>query len=404
MSSALPPRRLCQPGTRTLPVVLVLALVAMLPPLAVAQQSPQSLPHYRLLEEALPRYRLLAARPELTGLRPLAVRSVKPGDVYADAPALRRLLVALGDMPDLPPDAGQDREVPAEPRLDEELAAGLRHFQERHGLLVDGILGPASWRALTTPLSRRVRQIELTLERWRALPPNPHRRAIFVNIPRFRLYAMDSMAVSAEQMLRLDVVVGRAVERLRTPTFVADLTHVIFRPYWDVPASIARTEILPAVRANPGYLDTHHFELVNAAGQVVPQTPANIEALARGTLRVRQRPGADNALGAVKFMLPNEHNVYLHDTPARTLFSRSRRDFSHGCIRVQDPAALARFVLQDDPAWTDERIAQAMAGSEPLRVNLAEPIRVYIVYGTAIAREDGSVLFLDDLYGLEREG
>src|SRR5690606_14281801 len=228
-------------------------------------------------------------------------------------------------------------------------------------------------------------------------------RAIFVNIPRFRLYAMDSMSASTAQMLRLDVVVGRAVERLRTPTFVADLTHVIFRPYWDVPRSIALAEILPAVRANPGYLDAHHYELVNAAGQVVPHAPANIEALATGALRVRQRPGADNALGAVKFMLPNEHNVYLHDTPARALFARSRRDFSHGCIRLGDPAALAQFVLQDDPAWTATRITEAMARTTPLRVNLAEPVRVYIVYGTAIAREDGTVLFLDDLYGLERD-
>jgi murein L,D-transpeptidase YcbB/YkuD len=361
------------------------------PEAATVAQSPQAMPHYRLLERELPRYRSLALLPGLTELPPLPRRSLKPGERWEGVPALRRLLVTLGDMGT----AGSGDE------LDDGLVQALQRFQSRHGLDADGVLGPATWRALTTPMSRRVRQIERTLERWRELPPNPHRRAIFINIPRFRLYAMTDFGAGEQEMLTIDVVVGKAVKNLRTPVFTADMTHVIFRPYWDVPASIARNEIVPAARRNASYLARNNYELLDRSGRIVAASDEALDRLARGELRVRQRPGPDNALGAVKFMLPNNHNVYLHDTPARTLFARSRRDFSHGCIRVSDPAALAAFVLQDFPEWTPERIQAAMDGDAPLRVDLKEPIRVYIAYGTAIAREDGTMLFLDDIYGLE---
>lgn len=371
---------------------------------ALPGTSPQSMPHYVLLENALPRYRELAARPALTQLPALPRRSLKQGDSWEGLPALRTLLTALGDLPET--GAAQPAAVPdATPvaTLDATLVEALQRFQERHGLEADGVLGPSTWRALTTPLSQRVRQIERTLARWRELPPNPHSRAIFVNIPRFRLYATSSMTGSEADMLRIDVVVGRTLRDLRTPTFTADMTHVVFRPYWEVPRSIARNEILPAARRDIGHLARNHYELVDGSGRIVTATPEALEQLAAGKLRLRQKPGPDNALGSVKFMLPNAYNVYLHDTPARTLFTRPQRAFSHGCIRVADPFALARFALQDEEGWTPARIAEAMRGDRTLQVNLAEPIRVYIVYGTAIARADGSVLFLEDIYGLERD-
>jgi murein L,D-transpeptidase YcbB/YkuD len=385
-------------------VLMSWMLIQLAPGVAAAAApgtSPQSMPHYVLLEQALPRYRELAARPALTQLPALPQRSLRQGDSWVGLPALRTLLATLGDLPrsdvaELPPAA------PAA-TLDAALVEALQRFQERHGLEADGVLGAATWRALTTPLAQRVRQIERTLARWRELPANPHSRAIFVNIPRFRLYATSAMTGSEADMLRIDVVVGRTMRDLRTPTFTADMTHLVFRPYWEVPGSIARNEILPAARADVGYLARNHYELVDAAGRIVPATPESLTLLAAGALRVRQQPGPDNALGSVKFMLPNDYNVYLHDTPARALFTRTRRAFSHGCIRVADPFALARFALQEDAGWTPGRIAAAMQGDKPLQVNLAEPIRVYIVYGTAIAREDGSVLFLEDLYGLERD-
>lgn len=359
---------------------------------------PGSMQHYALLEQARLKYQALAQHPELTRLPPLPSRPVGPGQVYQGLAALQNLLVAVGDLQRVP--AAGAPAVPA--ALDAATTEALKRFQERHGLEQDGVLGPATWRALTTPMAARLRQIKRTLARWRSLPANPYGRAIFINIPRFRLYAMNGMDDRESDMLQMDVVVGRVVEKLHTPVFTADLTHLIFRPYWDVPRSITLAEIVPAARRDPGYLIRNHFELLDRAGRVVPSASDQLAGLEDGSLRVRQSPGDGNALGSVKFVLPNPADVYLHDTPERGLFARPVRAFSHGCIRVSQAPALAAWLLSGDVAWTAGRIAEAMQRSEPLTVNLAEPVRVYIVYGTAIAREDGSVLFLDDLYRLDQ--
>ncbi|HVS76086.1 MAG TPA: L,D-transpeptidase family protein [Steroidobacteraceae bacterium] len=253
-------------------------------------------------------------------------------------------------------------------------------------------------------LAARVRKIDLTLERWRWLPAfrSP---PIIVNIPQFRLFAFRSIADRAADILQMDVIVGRTFPHTRTPVFAADIQSVVFRPYWDVPRSITLKEMLPRIRANPKYLASEHLEIVsNGPGAaVLPATPANVAALAAGTARLRQRPGPDNALGLIKFDLPNFHSVYLHSTPAQQLFLRSRRAFSHGCIRVSDPVALAAYVLRDTPGgWTPATIEAAMNGAETRRVRLARPIRVMILYGTVLAKEDGEVLFFHDLYGQDR--
>lgn len=374
---------------------LLLPLFAAAATAGAAEGSVQALRHFTLLQAAQVRYAALAADPALTALPALPSRSISIGDHYAGTQALHRLLTALGDVPDSGSTSGSV--------LDAGLVEGIRRFQERHGLDADGILGPATWRALTTPLSQRARQIERTLERWRQLPPNPGQRAIFINIPQFRLFGLHAMDESEAQMLRMNVVVGRDTRSLRTPTFVADMTHLVFRPYWEVPNSIAVRELLPAIHADSGYLARHHLEVVTPAGAVMEPSVENLAAVAEGKLRLRQRPGPDNALGTVKFVLPNPHTVYLHDTPDHSLFSRERRAFSHGCVRVSDARALAGFVLQDDPEWTPARIQEAMSGASPLRVDLKQPIRVYVVYGTAIATESGKVLFFDDLYGLDED-
>jgi murein L,D-transpeptidase YcbB/YkuD len=360
--------------------------------------SPQSMSHYTLLQRALPRYQDLARQPALTQLPILPRRALRPGETYEGAARLRTLLAAVGDLP-----STAVAEDTALSTLDAQLVTALKRFQERHGLEQDGILGPGTWRALTTPMAARVHQIEQTLARWRSLPPNPYSRAIFINIPRFRLYAMNGMNDRETSLLQMDVVVGRVVEKLHTPVFSADLTHLIFRPYWDVPRSITLAEILPAARKDPTYFARKDFELVDGQGQIVARPEDHLAGLESGALRVRQRPGQNNALGAVKFMFPNKNNVYLHDTPDRQLFARTTRAFSHGCIRVAEPAALAQWLLNSDLAWTAERIAEVMDRKEPLQVDLSEPVRVYIVYGTAIAREDGTVLFLNDLYGLDKD-
>jgi L,D-transpeptidase YcbB len=377
---------------------------------AIAAVQPQFL-HYQLLLEALERYRVLAGRPDLVRLPPPR-RRVALGDTYDGVPALRRLLTALGDLRETTETgasgghAGARRELGDGATLDAPLVAALRHFQARHGLAADGVLGKAAYAALTTPMAHRVRQIELTLERWRWLPAfdTP---PIIVNIPQFRLFAFESTEDLKASILQMDVIVGKVYPKLQTPVFAADMKYVIFRPYWDVPYSITRHEMLPHIRANPRYLIEQHLEIVagqSEAATPLPPTPANIEALAAGTLRLRQQPGPDNALGLVKFMLPNRYNVYLHSTPAHRLFSEPRRTFSHGCIRVSDPIALAELVLRSAPgSWSREKIEAAMYGTATQRVDLARPIRVMILYGTVLATESGDVLFFDDIYGYDRK-
>jgi murein L,D-transpeptidase YcbB/YkuD len=183
------------------------------------------------------------------------------------------------------------------------------------------------------------------------------------------------------------------------------MTYVVFRPYWEVPYSIALKEIVPAARRDPSSIGRHQMEIVHGSGDaaiVMPNTLENIELVARGTLRLRQKPGPNNSLGLIKFMFPNPYNVYLHSTPAQALFGESRRDFSHGCVRVSDPVALAQYVLRDSPEWTRESILAAMNGTASLTVKLKNRIRVFIVYGTAFANEHGEILFFDDIYGHDR--
>ena len=201
----------------------------------------------------------------------------------------------------------------------------------------------------------------------------------------------------------MKVVVGKAMDT-RTPMLYAEMRSVEFRPYWNVPRSILVKELLPSLRRNPGYLRVHDMELVGAKGRPLGNAVTGdvVRRLSRGELRVRQRPGPHNALGLVKFDFPNPASVYLHGTPDSLLFSRSRRDFSHGCIRVEDPVGLAEWVLRDRPEWGRVEIEGAMAGPASRRVLLTQPVAVAIYYTTAVAFPDGTVHFYPDVYGLDR--
>jgi murein L,D-transpeptidase YcbB/YkuD len=356
--------------------------------------------HYKLLKDALARYRTIA--PQLSALSPLPspAASVKPGEPYASAELLRRRLEVLGD-----------RAAPAESArpaavYDAELSAAVARFQGRHGLAADGVLGRSTLAALNTPVAQRIRQISLTLERWRWLVPfkTP---PIIVNIPQFQLFAFRTTEDRVADILQMHVIVGRAFAETQTPVFQGDMRYVVLRPYWDVPSSITQKEMLPKLRANLAYLAREHLQLVDGPGDnspVVPANSANLARLAQGKLRLRQEPGEDNALGLAKFMFPNSYNVYLHSTPAHQLFRDPVRAFSHGCIRVADPLALATLVLKNAPGdWTRPKIEAAMNGGSTLRVNLEQPINVLILYGTALATESGPVLFFPDLYGYDRK-
>jgi murein L,D-transpeptidase YcbB/YkuD len=199
----------------------------------------------------------------------------------------------------------------------------------------------------------------------------------------------------------MKVVVGRAY-RHQTPVFASEIRSVIFRPYWDVPSSILRAELIPHFEKNPSYFSENSYEIVDKNGRVVSEGTVSEEIeqrLRAGVLGVRQKPGPENALGLVKFDIPSRYDVYLHGTPATQLFSRSRRDFSHGCIRAEDPVALAEWVLRGKPAWTVDNIQTAMNGDKTIQVKLDKPIPVLILYSTAVVMEDGEVRFFEDIYG-----
>jgi len=282
----------------------------------------------------------------------------------------------------------------------------VRSFQARHGLNADGVLGKGTLAALNVPLPQRIRQLALTLERCRWLVPfkTP---PIIVNIPQFQLFAFRTTEDLAADILQMPVIVGRTYAHSQTPVFEGNMRYVVLRPYWDVPYSITKREMLPKIQANPNYLARQRLELVNGQGDnspVVAPTPENLQLLAAGKLRLRQQPGEDNALGLAKFMFPNSYNVYLHSTPAHQLFNETVRAFSHGCIRVADPLSLATLVLKDAPGdWTREKIQAAMNGTTMQRINLPQPINVLILYATALATEAGPVLFFEDLYGYDQK-
>ena len=345
------------------------------------------------VREALALVRALAGHEAWNAPLPLPPGGrLDPGQPYDGLERLAERLAALGD---LPPG------TPLPPVYEGALVDALRAFQRRHGLTDDGILGRATRAQLEVAPSARARQIELTMERLRWTPLMQAPRMIVVNIPEFmlRAYEVQGGRIAVQQEMR--VIVGKALDT-RTPLFDEVMRAIEFSPYWNVPASIARKELLPRLRRDPGHFDRQGFEFVAGDGRVeTVLTPARLDALRDGRLRLRQRPGPANALGDIKFVFPNRDAIYLHHTPSTGLFARDRRDFSHGCIRVERPVDLARFVLAGQPEWTEERIRAAMAARESSTLRLSEPLPVLIAYGTTLVR-DGRIHFFDDLYGHDR--
>ena len=259
------------------------------------------------------------------------------------------------------------------------------------------------WRLLArtdTVARRNLSRILLTLERERMLRQQDGGPSIVVNIPEFRLRAQVDGGEADADAVTMDVVVGGAA-RYRTPVMSDTIEYIVFAPYWEVPASIVRSELLPIAMRDPYLLTTNHYQIVDRRGRPLPATAASVKQVKAGRARIRQLPGGTNSLGRVKFMFPNADDVYLHDTPLSSDFARTRRDRSHGCVRVADPAALARLLLRDQPEWTAEAIESAMNGSTPVTVKLTRPVPVHLTYATAVARDDGTVAFFDDIYGLD---
>ncbi|NML59915.1 L,D-transpeptidase family protein [Massilia sp. RP-1-19] len=357
---------------------------------AAIQASEPAFPFYARVKDALAHYRQLADEPQQDILP--SAKKIKAGEPYRGAAQLRVRLMLLGD---LPTDA-----APVPDKLyTPELAEGVRQFQLRHGLEEDGVLGKETMAALSVPLPRRVRQLELTLERLRWLPLFGPGRLIAVNLPAYRLWALQLGGPGQEAPLEMRVIVGTAV-KTETPLFIGQMRYLEFNPYWNVPRSIALGEILPKLMRNRAWLAENDMELVAAEGGQQGSN-AGDDALAdlrAGKVRIRQRPGPQNALGAVKFAMPNPMNIYLHSTSQRELFARSRRDLSHGCIRVEKPLDLAHFVLGGQPGWTFDSIEMAMEPGPMRKVSLAAPVPVVLFYATAMVDREGRVLFSRDVY------
>jgi murein L,D-transpeptidase YcbB/YkuD len=286
--------------------------------------------------------------------------------------------------------------APDSAHYDADVETAVKAFQEHHALETSGRLDLPTLMALNTPLPVRLSQVAMNLERWRWLPDDLGPRHFIVNIPYFHLIARED----GKPVIHIRIVVGKRGNE--TPMFSDEMTHVVFSPYWNIPETIALEETAPAIARDPNYLARNNIEVVSTSGRVIPTSSIpwdDPEAL--GSLSFRQRPGANNALGYVKFMFPNKHNVYIHDTPADALFRRIGRAFSHGCVRVEEPEVLAQYVLRDEEEWTPEAIQTAMRAGEEQHVKLRRPIPVHIIYMTSWVDERGGLHFQNDVYGYD---
>lgn len=345
-------------------------------------------PRYRRMVDVAARLRAIADVGGWPGVP--GGDKLEPGSVGERVAALRARLAASGDTVAVT--------APDPAVYDQALQDAVRSFQRRHGLEADGVVGPATLAALNVPAEERARTLELNLERWRWLPEDLGERHIEVNIAAFRLQVVERGLVVRSHR----VVVGQRYRQ--TPMFSGTMTYLVFSPYWHVPPIIAIRDKLPLVKENPFYLEAQHMVVLDRETNTVVE-PSQVEWSSvsgqefNARFRLRQDPGPWNALGGVKFMFPNRHNVYLHDTPTRDLFERTSRGFSSGCIRVEDPLALAEYVLADPGRWSPDAIRQAASRGVEHTVALESPIPVHLLYWTAWADEDGTVHFRDDIYG-----
>lgn len=316
--------------------------------------------------------------------------SLKKGDRGERVIELKRRLVVTGDF--LSERAG------VEDIFDEELHDSVIRFQRRHGLKEDGVVGPETIKNLNVPVEKRIHQIEINMERLKLMPNDMGRRYIAVNIAAFGLEVIEN----ENTVINMKVIVGKPY--WRSPLFSAKMTHLVFNPSWYVPNSIAIKEILPKVQKESGYLVKEGikvFEKEKGYRKALDASAINWADVNADNFKYRfvQVPGIRNPLGKIKFVFPNKFNVYLHDTPAKVLFERSSRAFSHGCIRIEKPVELAEYLLSDDPAWTHEKILAMIDMGKEVKIKIPSPVNIHILYLTAWVDKDNILQFRDDVYG-----
>lgn len=315
---------------------------------------------------------------------------LKVGDRGMRVVALREWLKASGDL-------SQSGDIEAD-LFDAELEQAVKKFQRRHGLEVDGAVGSETTAALDVSSEYRLRQVRANLERWRWITSDLGDRYILVNIAAFSVHIIEAES----EVISMPAVVGRPYRR--TPDFSSRMTHLEVNPYWNIPPRLAREDILPKVRGNPGYLKAQNIRVFRdwSAG-APPIEPDSVdwsrvepESL---TYKFQQMPGPLNALGQIKFVFPNKFDVYLHDTPAKELFKKAKRDFSSGCIRVERPIELADYLLKDDPEWDEARLREAIQAGATQIIPLKHPVNVHVLYWTAWMDGEGQIHFRQDIYG-----
>ena len=358
------------------------ALAVLLVLAAPSAQAVSPNPAARLAD-ALDRYRAVAQAggwPTIPEVGPL----VYPGGTDAtQVPLLRRRLQAEGAL---------GAAAPTGDTLDPALAAALAATQARLGLAADGILGPNTRVALNVPAAERARRIAQAVERLPALDLPTSGRFVLVNLPEYRVRGFEN----GREVITMKTVVGADADGWRTPTFRDEIEYLVFRPYWNVPTSIAINELVPKGAAE---LAAEGYELVrsfSADAEIHPMTPENLQRLVDGHLLIRQGAGPANALGLLKIMFPNANNIYLHDTPAKGFFARDERALSHGCVRLEQPAAMGAWLL----GWDEAEVRAAMESGTQSQVDLATRVPVVIAYLPAWADDDGAVWFGRDPYGL----
>jgi L,D-transpeptidase YcbB len=321
---------------------------------------------YNLLKSQLRKYRQLDSLSWIP-INPGTGVPLRKSDTAETIRDIRHRLYLLGD---LSADTRTNR-------FDDDLETAVKSFQERNGLPADGNMGAGFFRELNIPPGENIRRLIVNMERSRWIPDDLSKQYLIINIPAFTLTAFNLDTPT----LKMNVVVGKSVNK--TVIFSGDITYIVFSPYWNVPPSILKKEVLPAIKKDPDYLRRNNMEWNGNS--------------------VRQKPGPKNSLGLVKFLFPNSYNIYLHDSPAKSLFGAQTRAFSHGCIRVAEPKKLAVYLLRDDPQWNEEKISKAMHAGKEKYVTLSQPVPVYIGYFTAWVDNQGKLNFRNDIYNRDHK-
>jgi murein L,D-transpeptidase YcbB/YkuD len=316
---------------------------------------------YHLLKDYLKKYRDIQSNSPLPVIK-TDKKKLELGDSGTVIVNIRKWLYTMGDIA-----ANNNSNT-----FDNELLEGVKQFQLRNGLKNDGIVGPGLIAEMNIPIERRIESIMINMERSRWVPEKLKKDYLLINIPEYKLHVIED----EKPIFSMNVVVGKSQNK--TVIFNGDLKYVVFSPYWNIPASILKKETLPAIRRNPNYLASHNMEWNGG--------------------NVRQKPGPNNSLGLVKFLFPNTHAIYLHDTPSKSLFNESNRAFSHGCIRLAEPKKLATYLLRKDPNWNETSITAAMNSGKEKTVSLSKTIPVFIAYFTTWVNREGKINFRKDVY------